>query len=230
MKRFIAWMLVLILLMPMLALGEKFSATDAADARRKALRVFRICGFSSEQNNGGRDYIVRWEEPIRICVAGKPTRADLKELDGFLMELSLRVPGLPPITRVDREADANIVIHYCKLREMRDVVPDYEDGNWGSFHFTYRNYRIVGASIGIAVDKCDQRARNHLMREELVGALGLANDHEVYSDSILYQKWTTVQTLSDVDWIMLNFLYSPLVSPGDKWPEAERAIRERYGL
>ncbi len=68
------------------------------------------------------------------------------------------------------------------------------------------------------------------MMEELTGCLGLANDHNLYRDSILYQPWTTVQSLSEVDWIMLNYLYSPLVSPGDTWNTVERAIRERYGL
>ena len=102
--------------------------------------------------------------------------------------------------------------------------------NWGFASYRTAGNVITGAVIAIAVDKCDQRARNHLMREELVGGLGLTNDHDLYSDSIVYQPWTTVQTLSEVDWIMLNFLYSPWVSPGDSWSAVERALRGRYGL
>ena len=46
------------------------------------------------------------------------------------------------------------------------------------------------------------------------GSAGRTNDHYYYEDSIVYQPWTTVQQLSDVDWIMLNMLYSPLTYPG----------------
>ena len=66
--------------------------------------------------------------------------------------------------------------------------------------------------------------------EEIVNGLGLCNDHEFYSDSIIYQHDKTKYSLSDVDWIMLNYLYSPLLSPGDRWPEAERKLSELYGL
>ena len=63
------------------------------------------------------------------------------------------------------------------------------------------------------------------MKEELVGALGLPGDHMMYSDSILYDPWTTVQDLSDVDWRMLNLLYSPALSPGMTEEEARDALR-----
>ena len=231
MRRLLALLLTLALLLPCSALAaERFSYADAADARRKALEVFHICGFSSEYGNGGRNYLIRWEEPIRVCAVGSPSRTDLRQLDSFLTELSLRVPMLPPITRVDRESEAAIVLHYCRLREMPDLIPGYVSGNWGYFSIDYTGFAIRSGIICIAVDKCSQSARNHLMREELVGALGLCNDHDLYRDSILYQPWTTVQTLSEVDWIMLNMLYSPLVSPGDRWETVRDAIQRQYGL
>ena len=231
MKRFLSLLLALALLLPAAALAsEQFGYTDAADARRQALEAFRVCAFSAEYHNNGRDSIVRWEEPIRVFAAGKPGATDLRRLDEFLTQLSLRVPGLPVISRVDAQSQANVVIHYCRLSEMPSLIPSYVSGNWGYFSFQSSGGRIISSTIGIAYDVCDQQARNHLMMEELTGCLGLANDHNLYRDSILYQPWTTVQSLSEVDWIMLNYLYSPLVSPGDTWNTVERAIRERYGL
>ena len=67
-------------------------------------------------------------------------------------------------------------------------------------------------------------------QEELVGALGLPNDHMVYSDSILYQKYTTTRSLSEVDWLMLNMLYSPVTRPDMTWSEAEDALINWMGL
>ncbi len=231
MKRLLSVLLVFVLLLPSLALAaEKFSYSDAVDARRKALNAFRVCAFSAEYGDSGRDYLIRWDEPIRVYASGNPSRTDLRQLDDFLTELSLRVPMFPRISRVGSEGQANVVIHYCRYNEMPLLIPGYTSGNWGYFSYTYSGYNIDRIIIGIAVDKCDQQARNHLMREELVGGLGLCNDHDLYSDSILYQPWTTVQTLSEVDWLMLNMLYSPLVEPGDNWSTVERAFREFYGL
>ena len=232
MKRILGILLSFALLLPAAAQAAgAFTATDETDARRKALECFRVCAFSSEYGGDtARGYLIRWEGPIRVYAAGSPSREDLAQLDGFLAELSLRVPMLPPVERVADVGRANVVIHYIRLSEMSRTIPGYVPGNWGYFSYQTSGRRITRSVIGIAIDKCDQRTRNHLMREELVGSLGLCNDHDLYSDSILYQPWTTVQTLSKVDWLMLNFLYSDLVSPGDDWETAERAIRAHYGL
>ncbi len=230
MKKGIALLLMLALLLPAAAIGTDFAASDISDARRKALDVFRLCAYSAEYGDGRRDFLVRWEKPVRICTAGNPTREDLQTLDRFILELGMRVPCLPPVTRTNSQSQADIVMHFCPLREMGARVPDYREGNWGYFTFRYSSYRINQATIAIATDVTNQLERNHLIQEELVGALGLANDHRVYADSILYQEWTTVQRLSEVDWLMLNFLYSPLVKPGDKWTTTERALRKFYGF
>ncbi len=229
-RRMLMLLLAVALLLPSAVRGEEFSADTITEARMKALEAFRVCAFSAEYNSSGRDFLVRWDKPIRICTSGNMTSRDSEELDSFIMDLGLRVPMLPPVTRVWNKNSADIVIYYCNLDEMAYYIPGYVEGNWGYFSFNYENWRIVKASIGIAVDVCTQQERNHLMKEELVGALGLANDHYLYSDSILYQEWTTVQDLSEVDWLMLNYLYSPLTKPADKWPAVQQAIRKFYGF
>ena len=218
MKKLTALICVLMMLIctaaPALA-ATKFSASTPKDAQLKALSLVERCGFSSEYQ-GTRD-MVRWETPIRIYVGGKPTKADLNTLDNFLIQLSSRVPGLPNITRVSSESSANVKIYFVPLKQLGNYVPGYVSGNWGMFHYNYTSWKITNAEIGIATDKTNQKSRNHLIMEELVGALGLANDHNSYSDSILYQPWTTTQELSEVDWMMLNMLYHKDVYPGMTW-------------
>lgn len=58
------------------------------------------------------------------------------------------------------------------------------------------------------------------MMEEFVGALGAANDHYLDQSSILYQLWTTVQKLTDADWLMLRMLYSSRIPAGMAKTEA----------
>lgn len=219
MKRFVR-MLSLVMMLCLLAspalAATKFAPATAQQAQSQALQLMHVCGFGSEYQ-GSRDALVRWDTPIRIYVGGKPTKADLNTLDTFLMQLAAYVPGLPNITRVSNESSANMKIYFVPLRQLGQYVPGYVSGNWGMFHYNYTSWRITNAEIGIATDKTNQKSRNHLIKEEIVGALGLANDHDSYSDSILYQPWTTTQELSEVDWMMLNMLYHPDVYPGMTW-------------
>ena len=73
--------------------------------------------------------------------------------------------------------------------------------------------------IAIATDVTNQEERNHLIMEEFINGIGLSNDHNRYANSIVYQPWTTVQQVSELDWIMLNMIYHPDVHAGvtSKW-------------
>ena len=222
MKRFLLIVLALLMLFTMLggaSPASDFAPRDARDGNLQALSCLGECAFSFEYGSS-EGKLLRWVDEIKVYVAGRPSADDLKELDAFLMELSFRVPLLPIVTRVDSEAEANIVISYVPLADMKDCVWNYAEGNWGYFSFRYfLDGRMSEARIAIATDVTNQRQRNHLMREELVGALGLTNDHELYADSIVYQPWTEVQELSEIDWLMLNMVYSPYVSPGMTYRE-----------
>ena len=229
MRRWLSLVLVFMLFIPAFGSAERFSPDNAQDAWEKAVSLFGGCAFNAPYEDEERNQLIRWVDHIRIYLAGSPTKADIRQVDEFLMELGLRVPELPWISRVEREEEANLIIHYCKLSEMEALIPQYVDGNWGMYSYSYHsNGEIFKATICIARDKANQSARNHLIREEIVGALGLTNGHEIYQDSILYRKWTTVQALSEVDWLMLNLLYSPHVFPGWNHDQTIEALRSYY--
>ena len=208
-----------------------FSASGEADAERRALALFCECAFHPEFGSSpSSGLLTRWESEITVFAGGNPEKEDLAVLDAFLAELSARVPGLPPVRRVSLSRDAAVRVWYVPLRMLPSYIEGYVDGNWGFFHFDTSGSRIVSARIGIASDVTEQEERNHLMNEELVGALGLPGDHMRYSDSILYDAWTTVQELSEVDWRMLNLLYSSAVSPGMTEQQARDALAGAEGL
>ena len=224
MKKLIALLLCLFMLMST-ALAAKFSPDDAFSAQSAALELLSICGFGSEY--GSAHNLARWETPIRIYVGGKPTRTDRNELNSFLTDLAIHVPMLPNVSIVEDRSKANITIYYVPLKEMSRYVTDYVEGNWGMFRVWWTGHRMTRAEIAIASDVTSQKARTHLLKEELVGALGLCNDHDEYADSILYQSWTTTQELSDVDWLMLNMIYHPDVTPGMTWERFRQVTNQR---
>lgn len=228
MKKLTALLLCLMTILSS-ALAADFSPANARAAQASALELMKVCAFGSEY--GSAHNLARWEKPLRIFVGGNPTAADLNALDDFLIDLTVHVPMLPNVSIVKSKADANITLYYVPLKEMGKYITNYVDGNWGMFRVWWSSHQMTSAEIAIATDVTTQRARIHLMKEELVGVLGLCNDHDKYADSILYQPWTTTQELSDVDWLMLNMLYHPSVTPGMIWEEffpiTNRRINDR---
>lgn len=216
MKRFLCMLLCLALLPLPGALAETtFRPANAAQAQELALELAHTCAFSVEYGNS--NLLKRWETPIRLYVGGSPTNQDKETIAAFVLQLAYRVPTMPNVTIVSSRRDANVTLFFAPLDELDQHVTNYVEGNWGIFNYWTSNNAIVKAEIAIASDVTNQRSRNHLIKEELVGALGLTNDHDMYADSILYQEWTTTQELSEVDWLLLNMIYHPEVTPGMTW-------------
>lgn len=79
------------------------------------------------------------------------------------------------------------------------------------------------ARIAIETGSTSQAERNHIIREELVNGLGLLNDHLLYSDSVIYQNYNNNMP-TEMDWLMLNMVYSPLLWPGVARAQAEEIL------
>ena len=74
MKKQIAVLLVIVCLISSFTLESSaytFGKNEPDKASfERALSVFHTCAFSAEYGNSGRDFLVRWETPIRIYVSG----------------------------------------------------------------------------------------------------------------------------------------------------------------
>ena len=214
-RRALPLLCALMLLGPAALADRIFSPGSEAEAFSQAVSLFCHCAFHPEygdEDTPGK--LQRWESEITYWIGGTPTPEDRQTLATFLTELEAKVPDLPEIRKVSRDTDAALRFWFIPQHMMQYYLEDYVDGNWGFFRYDTVRNRITSARVAVAVDSTEQTDRNHLILEELVGALGLPGDHEVYSDSILYDLPSSVQTLSDVDWRMLNLLYSPSLAPG----------------
>ena len=216
---------VLLVICASAALAMEYRPANEEQARRQAISLFCECAFHPEyggETQAGR--LTRWEQEITIWAGGNPTKEDLGTLDRFIAELGERVEGMPQIRRVRRDTDAAVRIWFIPEYMMKYYLSDYVEENRGFFSYQVEKDRIVSARVGVATDSTEQEERNHLIQEELVGALGLPGDHMKYRDSILYDGWTTTQNLSEVDWRMLEILYSSELQPGMSEQEAKAVL------
>ena len=70
-------------------------------------------------------------------------------------------------------------------------------------------------------------ARNSVLLEEIVNGLGIT-DTKLREDSIVYQEYSEIQELSDMDWLLLKLLYHPDIVCGMNKEECESVIRDIY--
>lgn len=215
-----------LLFIPALSLADRiFAPATEAEAFSQAVTLFSQCAFHPEYGEEERvGKLQRWESEITYWIGGTPTQEDRAVLTAFLAQLEEKVPDLPKFRKVSRDTDAALRLWFIPQYMMGYYLEGYIDGNWGFFRYTVSRDRIISARIGIASDSTEQEDRNHLILEELTGALGLPGDHNVYLDSILYDRPSSVQALSDVDWRMLNLLYSPALTPGMTEQQAVAAL------
>jgi hypothetical protein len=227
MKRTIAALLTVCLalsVVPALA-GQPFAPENDLERMRQALYCFLDSAFSAEYGDKSRNFMIRWKKDITVSVEGDYTAQDRDTVDTYIAGLNSMVANLPTISISSNPDKALINIIFSPLDQMSDYLSSYVEGNWGYFSYWYDGSgAITKAVILIATDVTDQSSRNHLILEEITGALGLVNDIYTYSDSILYAPWTETQELSDLDWLMLNDLYSKLVKPKMTAPEAYKAL------
>jgi len=228
MKRIFAFLLWIALLLSCISSASAAPSRYTSNDLEKAFQQFEKCAFSAEYGGTGRDYTVRWQKPIAVYFSGNYTNDDLAFFFRFATELTENVPGMPEIRLTTLKDESNVQIYFTKLNKMGDFLSSYTEGNWGYFTFWHSGNSITRAEIAVATDVTNQKQRYHLIMEEFVGALGLANDHYLNRKSILYGEWTEVQTLTTADWLMLEFLYDTRLSSGQTWRELKPQLEKLY--
>lgn len=215
MKRILTGSIIMMLVL-------SFATAFASVPTSKELKYFMEVALGSEYGDSSVDYIKKWVTPIRIRVYGNPTDQDLATLDQHIDDLN-GIPGIPEIQRVT--SNENISLYFVPFYDIKNYITNYVEGSWGFFTcWSSRQHYILRAQIAIATDKTNQRQRNHIILEEITQALGIMRDSYQYSNSIFYQKWTGIQTLSELDWRIVEILYSPEVEAGMTETEIYKAF------
>ena len=171
-------------------------------------------GMSSEYSNGNPiNYVRKWTAPILVYVGGNPREQDL-ELIQRLFDALNGVYGFPGIELCDDVEIAGMEVYFLDPAEyfpasFRAVGTEISDG-YSTIWFD--NGVITRAEIGIRTDLTD-RNKTHVILEEIVQALGLQNDSYSYPDSLYYQGFNEPQWPTDMDWLLVRFLYRPEMKP-----------------
>lgn len=208
---------------------SSFYGIDASEfgfSRKEVMDYFCEVALTSEFTHGATvDYVRKWTTPIVASINGYPDNADLV-LVGRLFEALNSVYGFPGISLADGTKAVNLEIYFLPYKEYQErAVPAVGDESSNGFStFWYRDSVINRGEIGIMNDMT-RTNKNHVILEEIVQVLGLQNDSYMYSDSLFYQAYNEPQWPSDLDWLLLRYLYLPEIKPGMK-EDAVRSLAE----
>lgn len=213
------------------AMNDAASGGSAKDNNKEntspsglALEGFYAAAFHSEYGDTERDAMIRWEIPLHLFVKGESTSEDMQTLQELLENLKSNVPGLPEISFVETEDAANVVISFVPFTDMAESLVNYVENNWGFMNCFSDDTSIRYGLIAITTDVTEQKDRNHLIQEEFVNMLGLTADLDFGPESIIYQPYTVTPELADMDYEMLNLLYSTHLTYGMSLAEAKAAL------
>lgn len=196
-------------------------AVDLATDQATLIEYFKEIALGSEYSVGDSGFIKKWIEPIHYQVHGSPTPEDKAVLKRHMRDLS-KASGLEII---EVESDGNMNIHFSPTSEFARLEPNYRAENSGYAWISWSKGRITGANILISTD-VGQHDRNSITLEEATQAMGLLQDSNKYSDSIFYQSGNP-EGLSQLDWKVIELLYSFEIRAGMTEAQVEAVLRRR---
>lgn len=192
------------------------------------VRYFNEVSLDAEfVNSGDPTKLQRWETPIKYICTGEATNED-KEVMESLMEWLNTVEGFPGIYEAESETDANLHIYFCEEKEYLSKMGDNYQGTDGGVTFWYNGAnQIYDGIIGYRTDIA-QEIRNSVILEEIYNGLGPVNDTQLREDSLIYSGYSTPQSLTDIDELIIKLLYHPQMQCGMDAAACEEVIRKIY--
>lgn len=194
------------------------------------IRYFNEVVLDSEFSDGGNAKLVqKWDNPIVYWVGGSPTDADIAVMESF-MDTVNGIPGFPGYVAGDQEYLSDLRIYFCDGEEMENRMgPNFANGLFdGAVTFWYDGENRLYSEVICIRHDIDQQIRNSVIAEELYNGLGPVQDTVLREDSIIYQYGSEVQSLSNVDLLLLKLLYHPEIQRGMNAEECTAVIRQLY--
>lgn len=184
-----------------------------------------------EYSGGDGDFtlVQKWTSPIFYRIYGTPTEEDSAVLNGLFTQLN-EIQGFPGIYAAEDGASENLSLSFLDYETFNQSFSEVINGEYafGAVQFWYYTDTndIYTARIGYRTD-LDQVSRNSVLQEEIVNALGIS-DTVLREDSIVYQYSDENTSLSDVDLVILKFLYHPDIRCGINLEECRAVIEKLY--
>lgn len=156
--------------------------------------------------------IVRWTTPvITYSIIGDNINEEiLNTIKNVLYEIE-KIPNTPYF-EYDTTGNGLLKIE-IGTEQAKKYLDDYYANGFCNIAYDNTLGRIINGYAYFKTEYENSTEMKHAVLEELVQLMGLANDSMKYTDSIFYTNYSSVTTLSDIDKLMLELLYSDSIKP-----------------
>lgn len=185
-----------------------------------------VCLNAEFVNSGDPTRLQKWTVPVTYIINGEPTQEDMQVLTGFVDWLNT-IEGFPGMLGTEDPLRANLRINFCSQTELTDIMGENYVGMDGAVTFWYDNDEIYSAVICYRED-IDQTVRNSVILEEIYNGLGPIQDTWLREDSLIYAGYSTPQSLTVEDELIMRLLYHPDMICGMNKAQCEEIIRSLY--
>ena len=157
--------------------------------------------------------LCRWEDKIVYEIKGDATEEDITLIEDLAARLN-SIEGFPGIRRASGLARANLVISFTDRDDIAVSFEAADENCAGMAEYTWDANTGKIFEGRAAIDKELTDERKSTICEEFLQSLGPANDSYKYITSVFYQGFCTAQTPADVDWAVMEMIYSPRLHTG----------------
>jgi len=191
---------------------------------------FREIAFGSEYG-GYRGTVCKWTEEIVCCVEGDYDKGEMDVLADLAARLN-RISGFPGVRMTDDKEKAIFTISFVMQGELDELFgPEAVNSSGMSrFYWSKNSGEIVRAETGIASNITPMNAKASVICEEFLQAMGLSSDSYAHPESVFYEGYNGALRPAEIDWALIELLYSRDIKPGMEEADALRTARKLLGL
>lgn len=191
---------------------------------------FAEIAFQSEYG-GWRGRLCKWTDEIVCYIEGDYAEGEMDVLTDLAARLNT-IPAFPGIRMTSDREQANFTISFVMQNELTRLFgPEAEHSSGMSkFYWTKKSGEIIRAETGIASNITPMNAKASVICEEFLQALGLSSDSYSYPESVFYQGYNGALRPAEIDWALIELLYSDTLQPGMEEEDALTEVRLLLGL
>lgn len=210
--------------------AEAVPITAEGYTAEQIYEYFAQIAFASEYG-GYRGTVCKWTEEIVCSVSGDYAEGEMDVLRDLAARLNA-IEGFPGVKVTENAEEANFTVNFVMQGELRTIFGESAAASSGMsrFYWTKKGGKIIRAETGIASNITPMNAKASVICEEFLQALGLSSDSYDYPESVFYEGYNGALRPAEIDWALIELLYSESITPGMAEEEALKQARVLLGL
>ena len=176
------------------------------------LDYFSAVAIGSEYGESAR-IVCKWQKHISYYIEGDATDDDAALIDRLCERLN-EIEGFPGISRTQSGSSANLTVSFVSRSQIVQMFSEADENCAGMASYEWDSATGSILSARCAIDSSLTSERNCTICEEFLQSLGPARDSYMFPTSVFYEGFTLTPFPTDLDFAVMEILYSPSIPVG----------------